>query len=664
MVIRKKDEGSAISASPSTFTPKHGVTDKKPASRRKHWCCKCFCCYAIFCCWVKMQTHLHKRAIIANSHKKSDQTFKGPSRGKNTVRYERLEEAGLPTVDDYDSGSILNSNYTLSNATGLVFNKETFLRNLQRWRGQKEPDAHNVLVIVTYPTLSVNSQPSYDPLITTVRDALMAPESDVVVYLAYHQLDAEHELQQAFGDAVSKGQLQIFGEQSNVNLLRIGASYPHLYNNMNFAFLLDLAYLSGSDYTLFLRAGSKLIETGNVTSPNYALQAVNHYETIVQDRSEHGDYNRTCWTIVSHGSPDLSPPNSIFFETAEHAGRMAILLRSGLPYNKYGSINLLDHYCDKLLYSSGKVLGPPLFTYEKPLDQVYRPEPKPKIAFVNASEFELPPWVDQSVQLGPIYYTQPRSHWITFGVNTMMRPSVGTAYLEDFMTELLQIVNETVFEIPVNKKPLKQNAALIVLVVCGNSLEEIAAHRSFLQTTYADGIERGFIELVDSPLTEYNETLVNRRFTHIFDEPERAYWRTKQNLDIAATITAVAEKSEYVMLLEDDTGFQQPNFTESLSVTLLKGVQQGLGIPMWSRIEYGFGYSGILMHYTDAHVYEQLHKTFADEQPCDWLNIHSIIKSKTNRVVRNRRRFANKKTHFLTHKGKFSTLVGKEQKVW
>jgi len=97
------------------------------------------------------------------------------------------------------------------------------------------------------------------------------------------------------------------------------------------------------------------------------------------------------------------------------------------------------------------------------------------------------------------------------------------------------------------------------------------------------------------------EALVNRRTTPAGDEAERTCRRTKQNLDVAATLNDVAGLGEFVMLLEDDTHFQQPNSTDFLEVWV-KSIQNNDMIPTWSRSEFGFGYSGSHLHYTDLHM--------------------------------------------------------------
>ena len=543
----------------------------------------------------------------------------------------------------------------------LSYSEEKFHQNLQAWRAKKAPGTPNVFVIVVFPMLSTSSQPpSYQPLVDTVRDALTSPQADVVVYLPYHQQEAAADLEAEFGIALNSGQLQVLGETDPWNM-RVGSAFPHLYNGMIFAYLLDLAYQSGSDYTLFLRAGATLLDS-SPTADDYILTAVANYTAIAKEQEELGEHERTCWTLLSDRNIiSMSPPTSIFMETAEHTRRLSIALRTSLPYNKMNSANLLDVYCRRLIWNGKKKRGTPLFQYQRPETNEVFNASKANVAFVNASEFGLPDWVDSSAQIGPRVYEPRPEYWIAFGVNTMKRPNAGTAYLEQFMKELLPIVENSQFSM----SPIRATAknGVIVLLACGNSMEEIATHRSFLETTYADAIDRQLVIVAESPLAEYNETLVNRRETYVGDPDERIYWRTKQNLDVAATIAATAGLSEFVMLLEDDTGFQ-PTFAASLNGTLLTASKARHGIPRWSRVEYGFGYSGILIHSSDLPVYEKIHSTFADEHPCDWLPIYSMIKTKTNRQVRSRKKFPNNSSNYLTHRGEFSTLPGKIQPVW
>ena len=595
---------------------------------------------------------------------------------------ERHEEEGLISIQNYYDTNFTDQTEEMAQlALELTFEKDDFLGNLQRWRRRVSTatEMHRtVTVMVTYPQLSARVPPTYEPLLQTVRDAVSSPQAEVVVYLAHHQLQAAFDLRQSFREELATGQLQILGETTNDNLQRrIGARYPHLYNNLNFAYLLELAYQSGSDYTLMLRAGSHLVvaaPTNNTASTrhNYAMQAIEHYEDIARDRALRGDYNQTSWMWLSDKPPSFSPPTHLFLETSLHAHRLANVLRLSLPYNRLGSMSILDRYRVGLLWQAPRELGPHLFDYTKPFDQVFASDSSGNGSpFVNASELiALPPWINSTNPkiMGPVLYAEPRDYYIAFGVNTLARPKVGASYLQAFLKDLLHMVQNVIaeFTIPVHHQPQKRNA-IIVLLVCGDTLADISSHRAFLETTYAKEINEGWMELVDAPLVAYNATLIHRRnTTFVGDPPERVYWRTKQNLDVAATLTAVADqKSEFVMLLEDDTGFQQPNFTTSLNATLYQALANDQGVPAWSRVEYGFGYSGILLHYSDLHVYEQIHLTFADEMPCDLLSIYKLVKTKINRMVRNRRKFPdNNRTHFLTHKGQYSTLLGKEQPVW
>jgi len=92
-------------------------------------------------------------------------------------------------------------------------------------------------------------------------------------------------------------------------------------------------------------------------------------------------------------------------------------------------------------------------------------------------------------------------------------------------------------------------------------------------------------------------------------------------LDIAYTLNAVTSTvhhTEFIMLLEDDTGFQ-PGFGSALLEQLMlskppavaAAANQALAVPSqqqqqrpitWGRLQFGFGCSGIVLHSSDATV--------------------------------------------------------------
>lgn len=584
--------------------------------------------------------------------------------------------ATLP-LQDSDNGSILK------NATTAIAMESTHQRQQQQQQTQQEQEQkqqliheyrtttewrivanhaddekqHNaVLVLVTHPLGT-----TYEALNGTVRDALLSPRSVSKVLVYASSVEAFLRLGREFASEVQKGHLIVHLTETLLANTSTMLS-PDLQDDMNMAYLLDLAaqHQVEFNFTMVLRGGVRLNNNqGDRISPDYATRAVEHYRSLQAARTQINDLNRTCLTKLSTGAG--GPNAAFFFETAEHAARMAIALRSVLPYHRRSAHQILYHHCRNFLWEAKIIIGPELFSHEtKP------PGDRAALAmkgspFVNASEFRLPPWIDPTVPVGPRIYDDSLPYQIAFGVNTMERPLVGNEYLVQFMEELLQIVESSFKLAPSNATAAERYRAIIVLLISGDSVEQIASHRAFLEANYTDSIDRGIVRLVDAPWQSHASKLQNFRQTFPAERPLRRYWRTKQNLDVAAVLQATAGLSDYVMLIEDDTGFQ-PGFGTALQDTM--AIFSANSNPLQSVAEFGFGYSGVLIRASDLRVFQQLHFTFFDERPCDNLNIPMLVRGGGKRAIQSRTKFANKKRSYFKHYGKQSSLEGKEQTVW
>jgi N-Acetylglucosaminyltransferase-IV (GnT-IV) conserved region len=531
-------------------------------------------------------------------------------------------------------------------------------RPLRLPHGPPENDSENessVLVLITQPYGA-----SLPALEATTRNALSNSTRRIKVLVYAATADALQALQQTFAVAVRDERLLVYGME------HMGPTVSQrLQDDLNMAYLIQLASQYGKDYefTMLLRAGMRIATATSTDSTkygrysnDYAALAVQHYRFVQAERSLGHDLNRTCVTLLSQEA-DAKVLHALLFETTEHAARMAMVLRSTLPYQAKQSTEIVDYYCRRILWEAQRVVGPVLFRNELPTDPTY--QTLPFIApFLNASQFPLPPWIDSSIPVGPVLYKGTPNFTIAFGVTTMTRPVKGNEYLIQFMKEMLDMVETTFTSTLPNGA--KRSEAVIVLLVSGNTREDIVTHRAFLETTYDTAIARGIVVLVDAPLLSYTAKLQHLRLTFAEDRAERRYWRSKQNLDIAAMLDATARMSSYIMLLEDDTGFQ-PGFAASLKTTLQPQIHDPNGIPSWPAVEYGFGYSGVLMHASDVRVFQQIHATFYDEQPCDLFKIDKLIRKAQISQIISHKEFANNKVSFLKHNGKVSSLEGKEQ---
>jgi len=82
-------------------------------------------------------------------------------------------------------------------------------------------------------------------------------------------------------------------------------------------------------------------------------------------------------------------------------------------------------------------------------------------------------------------------------------------------------------------------------------------------------------------------------------------------------------------------------------------------------LHFGYGYSGITLHSSEAKVYQQMHYHFFDELPCDLMCIFQLLGDGNQTFVVNPTNFTNGKQIFLKHLGKISTLSEKKTvKTW
>lgn len=577
---------------------------------------------------------------------------------------------------------------------------------LARYRRRSQRDNDRVLVGVLSSSSSDLSSATPLPLVETVRDCLSSPRALVVVYWHHPYPSPKvvttttmaasppppplRRLTREFAESIRKGQLiliMVVKDDDDDDEARVDISSPPEMNAMEaslrdglaLAYLLDLAHQSQLPYTMVVRAGTRLRRNSSRTGEStteYVSEALQEYRSTVpatpQNETDEtrSPPQRACWMDLRSSDSDDNRDLTIssLFETAEHASRMSLTLRSFLPYQKKTVSEILTHYCRHYLWEAKVVQGPGLFSYTPPniFSNTEEPPNATVPSFLSASDLPLwpPPWIDASVPVGPRsshHNSASPPYWITFAVTTMTRPIMNNTYLIQFMEELFQLVEDHFHLPPTTNDNGKVSAgaggveysAVIFLLVCGNSVDAIAAHRQFLASTYGDAIARGLIVLQDSPLLSYEHQLQHMHLSYPEDSPQRRYWRSKQNLDVAATWEAVTGLSDYVVMLEDDSGFQ-PDFVTALQATLRDpSLRNWDGVPVWSMFEYGFGFSGILIHASDLPVFQLMHTVFFDEQPCDLLHTEVMI-----------RKGLSFKKNLLKHYGKISTLEGKVQPVW
>ena len=549
-----------------------------------------------------------------------------------------------------DSQKYADMNSTTDYRTPYYYDENTFQNYMIQWR-RKSPNNWHVLVLIQQP---ISSMFPKDLILRTIIDSLKSRHAQVVVYLTNSDADFVSLLTETFAQSIDIGQLLLLvSESDSLDFENSTTVYPNPLDGFNYAYLLDLAYQSKSKYTMMIPPGWHL--SANATGMDYVEQAVRHHESIMTTRESMKDFNRTCWTVLS----DTGESDVILLDTAEHTYRLSLLLRSSLPYNQKNYTELRNLYCTRFISTAIIVYGPSTFT--QILSNLPQPQTVASIAvnsYIDKKDMGIPKWINSTLHLGPIVNFVKPPTTIAFAVTAMIRPVVNTSYLEMFLNALLETIESHFHE-------KSQFSAMIVVLVGGKTTDEIRSLRKFLESKYTNALHREVITLVDSPVESYTDSMSRMRNTFHLESHERRYWRTKQNLDVGFLLTATIRLCEYVMLLEDDTGFQ-PEFANRLKSILLEDTIANYTTALlpWAQIVFGFGYSGILIRAIDVPVYAQLHSTFFDERPCDILDIWRLIRDGKRIYIKSPFKLRYKKNIYLKHLGVQSSLQGKTQEVW
>jgi N-Acetylglucosaminyltransferase-IV (GnT-IV) conserved region len=556
------------------------------------------------------------------------------------------------------------------------YNPVRFQESISQWRNQ-HPMQYHVTIVLSQPS---SPYVSLQLFVLAVHDALSSPHAQVVVYLHRHSNPSVLQIIATELERFQRSNQFILLTSSDGLSARLDnatATYG-VQDDFLTAYMLDLSYQSKSDFTIVWRCCG--LSLSNLTfdgHKDFVTVALDHYLATEKEWKESVNItDRICWALLSDKSDSPSKYDVILLNTSEHASRMSVTLRSSLPYNFFKYSDILKKYCNHFIWSGTIIPGKALFFPDstsdnvvwnnsteakhsgsrvdqedprRPYDTIYSIESEKGI--IDPRDFGVPDWIDPTILLGPRVAHSP-SFQMAFAASAMIRSNVGTQYLEKFLKELLHIV-ETEFHQDgsdgMYRKPSR--TAIIVLLVSGVSLEEMASLRALLETRYADAIERGILKLVDAPLELKQKSLRNTRSTYRDDPPEQRAWRAQQNLDLGALLEATVGLSAFVMLLEDDVEFHRRDFGNHLKRVM---EQSASSPPLWARADFGFGYAGVLLRGMDIPVYQQMHTTFFDERPCDVLAIHDLVRSGYYLNV----------GEYLSHLGRFSSLAGKIQNIF
>jgi hypothetical protein len=566
-------------------------------------------------------------------------------KGTITSQFDRVVEAAKRAEFQLP----VHMNSTTDYRIPYYYSQDKFHNYMTQWR-RKIGNNDHVLVLIQQP---ISSLFTIDLIIHTTSDALTSKLAQVLLYLTRYDVDSVSLITNTFAQSINNGQLLLLLSESHADDFEKNTVNSGTHDDFNYAYLLDLAHQSKSNFTIIIPPGWHL--GPNATNIDYVAQAIGHHKSIITTRKSMNDFNRTCWTMLSdNGASDV-----ILLDSAEHTSRLSILLRSSLPYNQKNYTELRNLYCSRFISSAVVVYGPAMFT-QKQSDVLQSQTVVKGVANmdINEKDIGVPKWINTTSRIGPIIEVVKYPVTIAFAVTAMIRPVVATGYLEQFLNTLLEMV-ETHF----NEK--SHFTAMIVVLMAGNTTEEVKTLRMFLEGKYTNALQRKVITLVDSPLESYTTVMSTMRPTFHLESHKRRYWRTKQNLDVGVLLGATVGLSEYVMLLEDDTGFQ-PEFANRLTNIIRDEATTNYTNDMlpWAQMVFGFGYSGILIRAIDVPVYAQLHTTFFDERPCDILDIWRLVRDGKRIYIQSPLKLRYKKRLYLKHLGLQSSLQGKTQEVW
>lgn len=509
---------------------------------------------------------------------------------------------------------------------------------------------------------------------------------------------------------------------------------------LDFAYVAELVY-EHADLLLFLRAGTTLQSSSSSKGDYglRIVQHYEGFQQRMDDLLVHrfcylSFLKQDEWNalpVVNQTLKDLPRiQKSLMVPTGivlERHGlyRLSMVLRSLLPYRKSSTTELLMQYCDDLLWES-QVLNPvsnELRAKDENLDETLYPpalfvneertanqtgstiSPNKEIIPEIASDLVnkeltriqqqnnrpdlplIPGWVSvDNRQLGPHRTTTPADilqlphkpnvttanpdrKIVTFVVPTSTRPNgIKNQYVTYSLNQLFPLIRRDFQE----GGKLQAN---VLLVICGNTQDELDDHQNGLWEYYGPELQEGILEIVSTNLETYPSL---HNIPNNYNDPEnRLRWRSKQNLDISSSFFAAKGKSEYIMLLEDDTGYRD-KFTSTLKALLESDERQehalmpnhqttGVGPfeddyrqHIFAQVHFGFGYSGVLIHDEDVLTYATLHYVLMDEKPCDLLYLANYLQGQ---VLDQKWRWQLKRV-LLTHLGSVSSLKGKFQPVW
>ena len=166
-------------------------------------------------------------------------------------------------------------------------------------------------------------------------------------------------------------------------------------------------------------------------------------------------------------------------------------------------------------------------------------------------------------------------------------------------------------------------------IIYSNLKINIYIYFRYVQNTYPEYLQSGFIQIMQVPKTAY-PPLENLKRNYN-DAPERVYWRSKQVVDFAFMFYYGKDLAKYYIQIEDDVICSLGIYTKIMS-----GIDQ-YKHKKWVTLEFSsLGFIGKLYRSSDLERLANFMLIFYDEQPVDYLFIlfSQVLTQKYRRIVR------------------------------
>ena len=189
--------------------------------------------------------------------------------------------------------------------------------------------------------------------------------------------------------------------------------------------------------------------------------------------------------------------------------------------------------------------------------------------------------------------------FLTIGISSIKRAN-GMSYLLDTLRSIVE-----------HTSPRDKDMTVVVVFLADFDTDYNSEAITNISSLFMPYIKSGFFQIIQASRSFYPPlTDLKRNFG---DQPDRIYWRSKQNIDFAFMFIYGRNVSDYYIQLEDDITCAS-NFVPKIREFVIYTRRQ------WVVLEFSeLGFIGKLFKSSDLDKLAQYLITFYDEQPVDWL---------------------------------------------